>query len=173
MMQKFEQFLSDRMREVANERRVLTIFDPERRLIEVARSLATEKVRIIEVGDDIITAREQPLEALVEVGQDPTHSTGLVLYIPKERPLADGAVCVDPFTPLVLAGRVFPAGDGNGYLVLCQRFMPEQAGVIEEMFQHGEPTFLEISSLVAGSDGAPVLSGLLRTDGTRELLVHC
>jgi hypothetical protein len=171
-MQKFEQFLSDRMREVANERRMLTIFDPERRLVEVARSLATEKVRIIEVGDDIITAREQALEALVELGQDPTHSTGLVLYIPRERPLADEAVCVDPFTPLVLAGRVFPDGDGDGYLALCQRFLPEQAGVIEEMFQHGEPTFLEISSLAAGSDGAPVLSGLLRADGTRDLLVH-
>jgi hypothetical protein len=62
--------------------------------------------------------------------------------------------------------------DGDGYLALCQRFLPEQAGAIEEMFQHGEPTFLDINSLVVGRDSTPVLSGLLRTDGTRDLLVR-
>src|SRR5438552_17453545 len=40
------------------------------------------------------------------------------------------------------------------------------------MFRHGEPTFLEINSRVAGTDGAPVLSGLLRAEGTRDLLVR-
>jgi hypothetical protein len=88
----------------------------------------------------------------------------LILYVPRARPLDQDSVCLDPFTPLVLAGGVFPDGAGDSYLALCQRFLPEQAGVIEEMFQHGEPTFLEINSLVAGADGAPVLSGLLREE---------
>src|SRR5438034_2103469 len=155
-MQRIEQFLSDHLREVLNECRVLTVFDPEHRLVEVARSLAGEKCRLIEVGDDIITAREQALEALAELGQDPTQSSGLVLYVPRTRPLDEEALCIDPFTPLVLAGGVFPDGAADGYLALCQRFLPEQAGMIEEMFRHGEPTFLEINSLVAGTDGAPV-----------------
>ena len=171
-MQRIEQFLSDRLREVLNECRVLTVFDPEHRLGEVARSLAAEKCRIIEVGDDIITAREQALDALADLGQDPTHSSGIVVYVPRTRPLDEESVCIDPFTPLVLAGGVFPDGAGDGYLAMCQRFLPEQAGTIEEMFRHGEPTFLEINSLVAGTDGAPVLSGLLRAEGTRDLLVR-
>lgn len=171
-MQSLEQFLSDHMRKVLAARRVLTVFDPERRLAEVARSLADEKCRIIEVGDDIITAREQALEALVELGQEPTHSSSLVLYLPRTRPLDQDDVCLDPFTPLVLAGGVFPDGAGDGYLALCQRFLPDQAGAIEEMFQRGEPTFLEINSLVAGTEGAPVLNGLLRADGTGDLLVR-
>lgn len=171
-MQKFERFLSDHMGEVLSNRRMLTIFDPEHRLVAVARSLAGEKCRVIEVGDDIITAREEALEALVELGQDLTHSSCLVLYIPRTRPLDQDAICLDPFTPLVLAGGVFPDGDGDGYLALCQRFLPEQAGAIEEMFQHGEPTFLDINSLVTGADGTPVLSGLLRAEGTRDLLVR-
>jgi hypothetical protein len=170
--QSLEQFLSDHLNKVLAARRVLTIFDPERRLAEVARSLAGEKCQIIEVGDDIITAREKALEALVELGQDPTNSAGLVLYLPRTRPLDQDEVCLDPFTPLVLAGGVFPDGAGDGYLALCQRFLPEQAGTMEEMFQHGEPSFREINSLVAGSDGAPVLSGLLKADGTRDLLVR-
>jgi hypothetical protein len=172
VMQSFEQFLSDHLNKVLAARRVLTIFDPERRLAEVARSLADERCRIIEVGDDIITAREQALEALAVLGQDPTRSSGLVVYLPRTRPLDQDEVCLDPFTPLALAGGVFPDGAGDGYLALCQRFLPEQAGAIEEMFQHGEPSLLEINSLVAGSDGAPILSGLLKADGTRDLLVR-
>jgi hypothetical protein len=170
--QRIEQFLSDHMREVLNGRRMLTIFDPERRLVEVARSLSDEKCRLIEVGDDIITAREQALEALAELGHDPSHSSSLVVYLPRTRPLEQDAICLDPFTPFVLAGGVFPDGDGDSYIALCQRFVPEQASAIEQMFQHGEPTFLEINSLVTGANDSPVLSGLLGADGTRDLLVR-
>ncbi|MEQ2006269.1 MAG: PglZ domain-containing protein [Limisphaerales bacterium] len=169
---RLEQFISDHLREVLTDRRVLTVFDPARRLLEVSRSLAGEQCQVIEVGDDLITVREQALELLAELGKDATNSSSLVLYLPRARPLDQEAVCLDPFTPLVLAGGVFPDGAGDSYLALCQRFLPEQAGVIEEMFQHGEPTFLEINSLVVGADGAPVLSSLLRAEGTRDLLVR-
>ena len=171
-MMRLEQFLADHLREVLAERRVLTVFDPARRLLEVARSLAGEKCPVIEVSDDLITARERALEALAELGKDPTHTSQLVLYVPRERPLDSEAVCLDPFTPVVLAGGVFPDGAGDSYLALCQRFLPEQAGVFEEMFQQGEPTLIEINSLVAGAEGAPVLSGLLGAEGTKEVLVR-
>jgi hypothetical protein len=171
-MMSFEQFISDHLREVLAERRVLTIFDPARRLLDVARTLISEKCRLIEVGDDLIPAREEALEALAELGKDQTNAAHLVVYLPRARPLDPEAVCLDPFTPLVLAGGVFPDGAGDSYLALCQRFLPEQAGVIEEMFQQGEPTFLEINSLVVGAEGAPVLSGLLKAEGTKDMLVR-
>ena len=171
-MMRLEQYLSNQLREILAERRLLTVFDPARRLVEVVRSLAGEKCEVIEAGDDIITVRERALEALAELGKDQTNSSHLVLHVPRARPLDPEAVCLDPFTPLVLAGCVFPDGAGDSYLALCQRFLPEQAGVIEEMFQHGEPTFGEINSLVVGADGAPVLSGLLEAEGTRDLLVR-
>ena len=169
---RLEQFISDHLREVLADRRVLTVFDPAHRLLEVARTLAGDKCRLIEVGDDIITAREQALEGLAELGLDQTNAAHLVLYVPRARPLDTEAVCLNPFTPLVLAGGVFPDGAGDSYLALCQRFLPEQAGVIEEMFSHGEPTFLEINSLVVGAEGAPVLSGLLKAEGTKDMLVR-
>lgn len=171
-MMRLEQFLADHLREVLAEQRVLTVFDPARRLLETARSLAGEHCLVIEVSDDLITARERALEALAELGRDPTHTSQLVLYVPRERPLDAEAVCLDPFTPVVLAGGVFPDGAGDSYLALCQRFLPEQAGVFAEMFQHGEPTLAEINSLVAGAEGAPVLSGLLGAEGTKEVLVR-
>jgi hypothetical protein len=171
-MMRLEQFLSGHLHSVLAERRVLTVFDPAHRILEVVRSLVGEKCRLIEVEDDIITAREQALEALSELGTDQTNGAHLILYVPRARPLDQDSVCLDPFTPLVLAGGVFPDGAGDSYLALCQRFLPEQAGVIEEMFTHGEPTFFEINSLVVGADGAPVLSGLLKAEGTRDMLVR-
>lgn len=171
-MMRFEQFLSDHLNEILTDRRLLTVFDPARRLQEVVRPLAGDKCRVIEVGDDIITAREQALEGLAELGKDQSNSSHLVLYVPRPRPLAQEALCLDPFTPLVLAGGVFPDGAGDSYIALCQRFLPEQASVIEEMFQHGEPTFVDINSLAVGADVAPVLSGLLDAQGARDILVR-
>jgi hypothetical protein len=171
-MQRFEEFLSGHLGSALKAKRVLTVFDPNRRLLDVVRSLIGNAVRLIEVDDNIIVAREQVMEALVAVGDDPTNSGQLVLYVPRTRPMDQEEVCIDPFTPVMLAGAVFPDGTGDGYQALCQRFLPEQAGVIEEMFQRGEPSFAEINSLVAGGGGAPILGGLLGAEGIRDILVR-
>lgn len=171
-MKRFEKFLSGHLESVLNARRVLTVFDPNRRLLEVVRSLADDAVSLIEVDEDVIVAREQAMETLAAVGSDRTNSKQLVLYVPRTRPMDQEDVCIDPFTPVMLAGGVFPDGAGDGYLALCQRFLPEQAGVIEEMFQRGEPSFAEINSLVAGGGGAPILGGLLDAEGVRDILVR-
>jgi hypothetical protein len=171
-MKRIESFLSEHLRNKLADRRVLTVFDPDRRFDGVANSLANDTCLVIQVGSDIITAREQAFEALADMGNDPSSSSQLVLYVSRSRPLEQEAVCLDPFTPLVLAGGVFPDGAGDGYLALCQRFLPEQSGVLEEMFRRAAPSFVEVNSLVTGSDGAPVLSGLLGAEGTRDLLVR-
>lgn len=170
-MAKLEQFIAGHMGQILADRRALAVFDPAHRLLEVARSLASDKCTVVEVNDDVISPREQALEALAALGDDRSNSSQLLLYIPRARPLDQDAQCINPFTPVVLAGGVFPDGAGDSYLALCQRFLPEQAGVIEEMFQRGEPTFAEINSLATGGGGAPVLGGLLGVEGARDLLV--
>ena len=82
---RLEQFISDHLREALAKHRVLTVFDPARRLLEVVRTLAGDKCQLIEVNDDIITARESALEALAEVGQDQTNTAHLVVYVPRAR----------------------------------------------------------------------------------------
>jgi len=171
-MTGFEQFLSEHLQRALASHRLLTVFDPEGRSLEVSRALAGKNCQVIEVGDDIISAREDALEALDALGRDQTNTSQLVLYVPRARPLEPDAVCMDPFTPFVLAGAAFPDGAGDSYLALCQRFLPEQAGAIEDMFQRGEPTFLEINSLLAGADGTPVLTGLLDSSGTQDTIVR-
>ena len=112
-MTRFEQFLADRMRDVIARKRVLVVFDPETRLLAAIRSLASEYCRVIEVGDDVIAAREEALEELGDVGRDPSSSKQLVVYLQRSKPLDDESVIMNPFTPLLLAGAVFPDGAGE------------------------------------------------------------
>lgn len=173
MQQRIEQFIAGHLGRRLDNRRVLVAYDPGARMAEVVRSLANgPHCRVIEVGDDIITARENALDELARLGQDPTLATQLVVYIPRARPLEPEDICIDPFTPLALAGAVFPDGVGDTYLSLCQRFLPEQAGVIEELFRHGDPSYADINSLVVGAEGAPILGGLLGTQGLQNLFVR-
>ena len=167
-----EQFLTEHLRRTLDKHRVLTVYDEHEQLAAVVRGLVHDACTLVAVEDDLITTRETAMDALRELGQDETQRKQLVVYIPRARPLEPQAVCMDPFTPVVLAGGVFPDGAGDSFLALCQRFLPEQTGVLEDMFKHGMPSFAEINSLVVGAGGAPVLSGLLRGEGTLDLMVR-
>ena len=171
-MQTFEQFVTERLRGLLAANRVLTVYDPEGRYHEIVAGLASTKVRLVELTDDVLTARENAFEQLQELGADPTHSRALVVYLPRARKLDEEGRCQDPFTPLALAGALFPDGEGHSYLSLCQQFLPDEAAAVEELFKQGEPSFEVINSLQTGTEVAPVLSQLLKAEGTREILIE-
>jgi hypothetical protein len=171
-MQTIEQFVTERLRGLMAARRVLTVYDPERRYREIVADLASSKVRLVELTDDVIGAREEALEKLRDLGGDPTYASALVLYLPRPRRLDDAGRCQDPFTPVALAGAVFPDGEGHSYLSLCQQFLPDEAAAIEELFRQGDPSFEVVNGLRAGAEALPVLSQLLKTEGAREILIQ-
>jgi hypothetical protein len=171
-MQTIEQFVTERLRGLLATRRVLTVYDPERRYRDVVAGLASAKVRLVELTDDVIGTREEALEQLRDLGGDPTHAGALVLYLPRPQRLDDAGRCQDPFTPVALAGAVFPDGEGHSYLSLCQQFLPDEAAAIEELFKQGEPSFEVINGLRSGAEALPVLSQLLNAEGAREILIQ-
>ena len=171
-MQTFEQFVTERLHGLLAARRVLTVYDPEGRYHEIVAGLANSKVRLVELTDDVIAARENAFEQLSELGADATHSRALVVYLPRARKLDEEGRCEDPFTPLALAGALFPDGEGHSYLSLCQQFLPDEAAAVEDLFKQGEPVFEVINSLQTGTEAAPVLSQLLKAEGTREIVIE-
>ena len=116
-MNRIEDFLTKQLERTLSVSRILTVFDPNRHLLEVVRKLASDQCRLIEVDNDIINSRENAMEALADLGCDTSHTHSLVLYIPRPKPLEPEAVCSDPFAPLMLAGGVFP-GPWRPLLVL-------------------------------------------------------
>ena len=68
----FESFLSNRLDTRLRKCRVLTLHDPEGRYREVAFSLSNERTTVLDLGGDLLEARENALEALAALGEDAT-----------------------------------------------------------------------------------------------------
>ena len=168
----FESFLSNRLDTRLRKCRVLTLHDPEGRYREVAFSLSNERTTVLDLGGDLLEARENALEALAALGEDATCKRRLVFYVAAERTLEDSDLCSDPFAAFVAAGAVFPDGVGDDYRQLCLQFLPEQAGVIEGLFATGDvPAIPVINSLRSGAVDSPVLRDVLDADGPKDMLV--
>lgn len=171
MADTFEQFLTSRWRHSLARHRVLCIYDSSARYRDIALCIADAKTRVIEVAGDVITAREQAMDAWRKLPEDVSHTTALVIYMQRARPLTDDDQRDDPFTPLALGGAAFPDGAGDEYAALCEQFLPEQKAAIEELFAQDEPPIALINGLVSGKESSPALVELLKAEGTKEILV--
>jgi hypothetical protein len=172
MINRFEDFLRARWRDKLAAHRVLSIYDPEGRYEDVTASLAGPHTRVIPVGANIITEREDALEAFRKLADDPTNNATLVLYRKQSRSLEDTGWLEDPLAPLALAGCLFPDGPADDYKSLCQQFLPDRVPEIEDLFSGGEPVFAVVNQLVEGAGAYPTLSELLQAEGPKEILVR-
>lgn len=170
---KIEQYLEDHFRLRLRKSRVLVIHDPEGRYLGVVQGLASELTAVVPCGGDLLAARERALEELNRVGADQSGQAGLVLYVPRPRPLDESDQLSDPFAPFALAGATFPDGTGDSYRALCLQFLPEQAGQIEGIFaDQAEPDFGIINALAGGGTASPILADVLGGESTKELVLN-
>jgi hypothetical protein len=169
----FLEFLAQKIQSRLKRRRVLVFHDPDGRFADLMPLLADADRRVIDCGPDLLTAREEALEALMEVGQDPTLRRQLVLYVPEPRALDEQERTIDPWGAFSAAGCVFPDGAGDDYRELCLQFLPELAGRIEELFRCPEPPGISIiDALRVGSAESPILRSILGADGPRDIIVR-
>lgn len=168
----FASFLTSRLDSRLRQPRLLTVHDPEACYREIILGMANDLTTVLDLGGDLLEARENALEALAALGEDATCKRRMVLYVPEARPLDDVDVCSDPFAAFVAAGAVFPDGAGDDYRQLCLQFLPEQAGVIEGLFATGDvPAIPVINSLRSGAVDSPVLRDALDAEGPKDMLV--
>ncbi len=168
----FETFFAKHLEQRLRQRRLLVVHDPEERYREIVDGLADEVTTVLDGSGGLLEAREAALEKFAELGEDTSCKTRLVIYLPHAKTLEDSDRCSDPFAMLVVAGACFPDGDGDDYRQLCLKYLPEQAGKIEEMFSTGEPPGTGvINSLRSGAAESPVLRNLLKAEGPKDILV--
>jgi hypothetical protein len=168
----FEAFLTTRLDSRLHHRRLLVVYDPDRRFRDIVLQMGDAKTTVLDCDRDLLEAREAALEGFVELGRDSSFRKRLVLYVATEKPLEDADRCLDPFSAFVEAGACFPDGAADEYRQLCLQFLPEQSGRIEEMFASGEaPTIQTINGLRSGAVDSPVLRELLEAEGPKDMLV--
>jgi hypothetical protein len=152
----------------ANEKGVLTIYDPSRRFRDIVLSMGSEKCRVIDVSDSIIAQREGATLGLSQLASGEIHQ--LILWVPTQRPVDPEEKQRDPFAVFAEIGESFPKGDCDEFAEICRQAKPDHVSEINRMFEEGVPSFEMIDALEAGGSW-PKLRTLLCVDSAKEILI--
>jgi len=144
----------------------LVIYDPARRYRDIALSMTTDKLLVIDASTSVIEQRETAMDALASLAKGEIHQ--LVIWIPATAPADDEAKQKDPFVVFAELGAVFPQGDGDDYASICRKAKPDYIPKINDLFAEGVPSFEMVDALDQG--GAwPKLKTLLGVNSAKEI----
>ncbi len=166
---KIQEYIRDQVfARRASENGCLVIYDPERRYQGVARSMATKHHMVIEVEDSLLVERENALDALGKLASGEIHQ--LMVWLPIQPAVEVEQKQKDPFAVFADLGASFPAGDGDEFIDICRRAMPQHVSEINRMFKDGVPSF-EMLNALEGGGSWPTLKTILRAGSPKEILV--
>lgn len=155
-----------------HDRRVLVVYDPERRYRELCLALADERRRVIDASDSSIESREAALAALQTMAPPQPAVEMLLVYVPVPAPMTDEARQRDPFALYAEIGGCFPdpLNSGEEYKELCIKCKPDHATAIRKIFADTpNPDFAVIDAVGSGA-GWPQLQALLQVESASEIL---
>lgn len=161
-----EKVLEPRLR----EKQVVVLYDDAGRYHDLAKSAASDKIRVIDASDSVVEAREAAMEAVTALGTQPEKASSVLVYVPGSPPTDDEARTSDFFSALAAAGDFFPNGDGDSYLNLCLSAKPDFGTRIRELFAGGEPSFEAVDAIGDGGGRFPRLKTELGCESNAEIL---
>ena len=149
----------------------LVLYDPERRYRELALALESAQRQVVDGSASAIKCREEATAMWLQMGAVSSGSGQLLVYLPLAKPLTSEQRQQDPFQAFVLGGDLFPRGDGDSYLALCQQAKPGFQDQIYELFNSGgEPSFNTVDAVDSGSTW-PQLRTILSVESPKEIVV--
>ena len=148
-----EKFIAEKIfRARAEAQRILVIYDPEQRYLEIVKTLPAPQLRVICADESWVVAREQAMELLLQLASQPNLSA--VIWTPVPLPTTDRHRQSDPFAVAAVIGGaqgIFPAGADDEYQALCLKAYPDFHAKIHELFRDGRtPAFTLINQLQQG-----------------------
>lgn len=148
----------------------LTVYDKNHFYKEICKDM----------GDDVFfldISEHSPLDARLIAFEHLSslykskNSKKLLIYIDSALKLEDEDLQINPFSVFNTFGSVFPEGDGDDFLNLSLKAMPNEAVRIRKIFSEVSlPTFSMLES-IEGQNSYPVLSSYLGADNPKDLLV--
>lgn len=149
----------------------LVVYDQPGRYKDLCLALEDDTIKVVDASESSIESREAALTALRAIGRSGSGLQGLLIYVPARPPRNDEDKQVDPFSPFVACGAVFPRDDGDDYLSLCLKARPDHHTEIRRVFaaSKGAPSFVVIDA-IGGGVGWPQLRATLGAESAREIL---
>jgi hypothetical protein len=154
------------------ERRVLVVFDPQKRYLEICQHLQSEQCQVVFTEGRPISSRQEAMERWMAMGADTTFQSQMLLYCVEASPVPGSeAHLAHPFAAYMAIGHQFPSlRAGDDFKQLCHRFLRGRTAEVEQLFAGAEPTFAMIDSLVEGSNAVPRLKALFGSPDATQII---
>jgi hypothetical protein len=168
---KISDYIKDLVGRRVAKAECLVLYDPDRRYRDLVLSLESAQCRVVDGSAGVIQGREEATALWLQIGAVSSGSGQLLVYLPAIKPLTAEGRQQDPFQAFALGGDVFPRGDGDSYLALCQQAKPDFQDQIYELFKGGaEPSFNTVDALDSSSTW-PQLRTILSVESPKEIVV--
>jgi hypothetical protein len=168
----FTIYVARRLKDLLDEHRVVTVFDPQRRYREICRGLAGERCTVVD-GTDTTTLdiRAEVVPAWQAIRSAPVGS--LLIYRTDAPGQDDRTLPTDPLASFAALGTIFPdlRRSGDSYRDLAVAAYPDRTDDVDQLFRAGEPTPATLDALASG-DSWPALSAATGAQGTVDILVE-
>jgi len=146
----------------------LVVYDPAGLYQDLCKALADEKLLVVDASMSSIESRVAAMQGLRDVID--RQLAGVLVYVPTKAPESDEERQTDPFSPIAVAGAVFPEGDGDSFESLCLKAKPDHTTAIRVIFeQDASPSFAVVDA-IGGGLGWPNLRALLAVESARDIL---
>ncbi len=149
---------------------VLVVYDSECRYRELCLDLADENIKVIDASESSIESRESALATFKLLGKNNPELKGMIVYVPKKRPITDEDSQQDPFSIYTVCGNTFPKGDGDRYLDLCIKAKPDHMTAIRKVFDKDPNPDFAVIDAIGGGKSWPTLRSLLNKESARDIL---
>lgn len=146
----------------------LVVYDPAGHYYDVCNGMADDKILFVDASKSSIESRIAAMQGLSDVVD--RQLTGVLVYIPTKAPQSDEQRQADPFASVVVAGAIFPDGDGDSFESLCLKAKPDHASAIRSLFEQNQTPSFAVIDAVGGGLGWPNLRATLAVESARDIL---
>lgn len=146
----------------------LVVYDPAGHYYDVCNGMADDKTLFVDASKSSIESRIAAMQGLRDVVD--RQLTGVLVYIPTKAPQSDEQRQADPFASVVVAGAIFPDGDGDSFESLCLKAKPDHASAIRSLFEQNQTPSFAVIDAVGGGLGWPNLRATLAVESARDIL---
>jgi len=151
---------------------VLVIYDPLKRYREIAASLQDGAIAFVDASESSIESREAAQAALDALGKSDAKVKGLVIYIPKAKPVNDYERQRDPFAFYGAVGYEFPRSDGDNFRDICLKAKEDSSTEVWRVFNENQNPDFAVINAIGGGKSWPTLAACLgNVDSPREILL--
>lgn len=169
---KFTRFLSKKLADLLNDRRIVVWYDAEADFKSFAADSNAPNCEVLSAVASVLKTRRRADEVyrlMNESENSVERDRCLLIYIPRRRGATEDEKMRDPFEVYAMAGATFGDTEDQKMESLARQAMPEKAAEITRLFSEGHPTIALLDALDKAQHW-PLLQEIFHTESPADIL---